>query len=73
MYKLLYLVPDTCVIIQFLDEDATAVVPIRRLKEREHGAHVLLHGVIIILLTTYVLSVVILHPSRLTVVSHAAK
>ena len=37
MYKLLYLFPDTHGIVQFLDEDTTTIVPIRRLKEQEHG------------------------------------
>ena len=44
MYKLLYLFPDTHAIIQFLNKDTTAIVPIRRLKQQEHGACVLLHG-----------------------------
>ena len=36
MYKLLHLFPDTNAIFQFLDEDATAIVPISKLKEQEH-------------------------------------
>ena len=46
-YKLLYLFLDNHVIIQFLDEDSTAIVPIRRLKEQERGAHVLLITVVL--------------------------
>ena len=42
---ILYLFPDTHAIVQFLDEDVTAIAPVRRSKEQEHGAHVLLHGV----------------------------
>ena len=37
MYKLLYSFSDTHAIIQFLDEDTTAIIPIRRLKEQKHG------------------------------------
>ena len=44
MYKLLYLFPYTHALIQFLDEDATPIVPISKLKEQELRAHVLLHG-----------------------------
>ena len=40
----MYLFPDTHAVIQFLDKDATAIVPIRRLKKQKHGAYVLLHG-----------------------------
>ena len=39
MYELLYLFSDTHALVQFLDEDATAAVPIIRLKEQEHLKH----------------------------------
>ena len=45
MYKLLYLIPEPHEIVWFGDEDATAIVPISRLKEQEMGARVLLNGV----------------------------
>ena len=39
MYELLYLFSDTHALVQFLDEDSTAIVPISRLKEQEHLEH----------------------------------
>ena len=49
MFEVLYLFPDTHALVQFLDEDAIAVVPITRLKEQEYLKHEvcpLLQGVI---------------------------
>lgn len=37
MYELLYLFADTLVIVQFLDDDTTPIVPIWRLREQENG------------------------------------
>ena len=59
---ILYLFPDTHAIVQFLDEDVTVIVPIRRLKEQEHGAHVLLHEVTrtVVQSTLFMLRVIII-------------